>query len=329
MIGEARGNHGSRVHFGPTKGQNRLVPVIARNDRAYWAHRIAALDQVDDAHQIYRILATYEFPWDFTQALSFALYRTYAVASIGRLLGHTGEFVHRTQKRYDDTGLILDTILEHGFASSSGRTALRRMNQMHGSYDISQDDLRYVLSTFVVVPIRWLDRWGWRPLTEHERSASANCYRELGRHMGITDIPAGHTEFAALLDDYERVHFGFEDGGRAVADATLDLMTTFPPNRYAPKAPVRRFARALMDEPLLDAFGYPHPTRAERAVASGALKARAALVRRMPPRRRPTYFRQSSTMRSYPDGYDVANLGTFPPRKPHSAPPEQSGRVGR
>ncbi len=281
-------------------------------DRHRWSRHIASLDAEVDAPEIYRILFAHEFPWDLNQALSFALYRTYAVPSIGKLLGHTGEFTRRTQKRYDDTGLILDTILEHGFASSSGRTALRRMNQMHGSYDIAQDDLRYVLSTFVIVPMRWLDRWGWRRLTEHERVASTNYYRALGRHMGIKEIPTTHEQFATLLDDYERAHFGYDRGGRAVADATLDLMTTFPPNNYAPKPIVRRFARALMDDQLLDAFGYPHPSRVERALASGGLKARAAIVRRMPPRATPTYFRQMSTMRSYPDGYEVGDLGTFP-----------------
>ena len=36
---------------------------------------------------------------------------------------------------------------------------------------------------------RWLDGYGWRPLTEVERVATAVYYRELGRHMGIKDIP--------------------------------------------------------------------------------------------------------------------------------------------
>ena len=83
-----------------------------------------------------------------------------------RLLARTGELTNRTQRRYDDTVIVLDAILEHGLASETGRTALRRMNQMHGAYDISNDDKLYVLCTFVVVPIRWLDRYGWRRLTE-------------------------------------------------------------------------------------------------------------------------------------------------------------------
>ena len=69
---------------------------------------------------------------------------------------------------------------------------------MHGAYDISNDDKLYVLSTFVVMPIRWLDAYGWRRLTEAERVASANYYRALGRHMGITGIPETHAGVRGL-----------------------------------------------------------------------------------------------------------------------------------
>ena len=281
-------------------------------DRYYWARHIARLDPVTEYEQIYRIIVTHEFPWDMNQSLSFALYRTYAVPSIGGLLKRTGEFTERTQKRYDDTALVLDTVLEHGMASEPGRAAIRRMNQMHGAYPITNDDKRYVLCTFVVMPIRWIDRYGWRPLTELEKTASANYYRALGQLMGIKDIPATHQDFAAFLDQYEAEHFGFDDGGVAVSEATLKLMATFGPNRFAPRAAVTRFAKALMDDPLLDAFGYRRPARWERTLATGALRLRGQVVRRMPPRREPLYARQLPNIRSYPRGYEVAELGTFP-----------------
>jgi len=117
--------------------------------------------------------------------------------------------------------LVLDAVLEHGMESAEGRTAIRRMNQMHRSYDISNDELRYVLATFVVTPIRWVDQFGWRRMTEVERIAGANYYRALGRHMGIHDIPETWQGFSRLLDAYEREHFGFDPGGRTVAEATL------------------------------------------------------------------------------------------------------------
>jgi hypothetical protein len=90
-------------------------------------------------------------------------------------------------------------------------------------------------------------------------------------------------------------------------------MATFGPNRFAPRAAVTRFAKALMDDPLLDAFGYRRPAPWERRLATGALRLRGQVVRRLPPRREPLYARQLPNIRSYPRGYEVANLGTFPP----------------
>ncbi|NMO17391.1 DUF2236 domain-containing protein [Pyxidicoccus fallax] len=275
--------------------------------------RTDRLDAQTQYEEIVRILTTQEFPWDIEQALSFALFRTYAVPSIGVLLHETGEFTQRTQKRYDDTVLILDTILEHGMASQEGRQALRRMNQMHGAYDISNDDMRYVLSTFVVMPVRWLADFGWRPFTPHEVSAWTHNYRALGRHMGIQEIPETYEAFAAFMDDYEAKHFAFDARSRAVADATLELLTTFPPSNLAPKRLVSLFARSLMEPALLDAFHYEHPSSLSRTVSRLALKARGKFVRyALSPRSEPLFARGRPNIRSYPGGYSVEQLGTFP-----------------
>lgn len=280
--------------------------------RGDWLRRIEQLDPERDHHEIYRIMVAHEFPWDMNQSLSFALFRTYAVPSIGALLARTGEFERRTQKRYEDTALILDAVLEHGVGSVQGRAAIRRMNQMHGTYAISNDDMRYVLSAFVVMPIEWLDSYGWRPLTEREKVASANYYRVLGRQMNIKDLPATWQDFRALLQDYERAHFGFDPGGRAVAEATLALLRTLPPSDKLPALFVRQLSLALMDEPLLDAFGFAHPRPFVRAVVRTGLKARARVVRLLPPRAQPLHARDFPTIRGYANGYDIADLGTFP-----------------
>ena len=273
---------------------------------------IAQLDPETDYARISTLLATREFPWDLTQALCFALFRTYAVPSIGRLLFTTGEFTGRTQKRYDDTVLVLDAVLEHGLASGEGRAAVRRVNQMHHAYEIPDDDLRYVLATFVVSPVRWVEAYAWRPYTAGERTATTNYYRDLGRHMGISDIPTTYAGFETLMESYERDHVAYDAGARAVADATLDLLGTFAPHRWAPRFAVRQLAYSLLDDHLLDAFRYPRPRSTVRRVCRAALAARGRGVRLLPPRTEPTYGRQSPTVRSYPDGYRVEQLGTFP-----------------
>jgi hypothetical protein len=295
--------------------------------RDHWLKQIHRLDPEKDFLEIYRISSFHEFPWDTVQSLGFALYRTYAVPSIGRLLARTGEFAARPQKRYDDTVLILDAILEHGFDSEQGREALRRMNRMHGHYPISNDDFRYVLSTFVVVPKRWLDAYGWRRYTDHELRAATLYFRTLGRHMGIRDLPETFAGFEALLDAYEREHFRFDEGGRSVSDATLDLFQSWYPG--AAGRLMRRASVCLLDEELREAFGYPAPPAALSAVVRGGLRLRGRVVRLLPPRREPFCARRSPNVRGYKDGYRLAELGTFPGGGcpvPHPAPDDPAGR---
>lgn len=278
--------------------------------KTLWRDRNDALDPETDFVEIVQNLSLYEFTWDTMQSLGFALFRTYAVPSVGRLLHETGAFTEATQRRYDDTGLLLEAPFVHGFDSDDGKAALRRINQMHHAYDISNDDMRYVLSTFVVIPKRWLDDFGWRPLSDTELRATVNYYRVLGRHLGIKDIPETYDAFMHLMDDYERAHFAFDHGGRQVADATLHLMTAFYP-RPLRKA-VETFSKALMDRPLLDAFGYVEPHPAVRRASLAAMKARARLLRHTPSKRKPVFVIDMPRIKSYPEGYEISELGTFP-----------------
>jgi hypothetical protein len=292
---------------------------VQRYDRL---RQILRLDPERDFMEISRLTVTYEFPWDFARALELALYRTYAVPSIGRLLAETAELTDRTQKRYDDTALLLDAVVEHGFESDEGRTAIRRINQMHRSYDISNEDMRYVLCTFVVMPKRWIDAYGWRRLTAHEQHAAAVYHRTLGSRMGIRDIPSDYAEFEKCLDDYEAAHFAWDPDARRVSDATLDLMASWYPSILAPA--VRTASKALLDDSLLRAFRYDPPHPAVRRAVRGALRTRARAVRLLPPRRRPHYARQNSEIKGYPgypDGYRIADMGTFPGKRARGAAP--------
>jgi hypothetical protein len=275
---------------------------VARTDRN------AGLDPETDYEEISRNVGLYEFPWDGMQALGLALFRTYAVPSIGRLLHQTGEFENATQKRHDDTGLLLEIPGEKGLDSFDGRAAVRRINQMHHLYKISNDDMRYVLSTFVVVPVRWIDAYGWRKLTPCEVRAGVRYYQELGRRMGIKEIPQTYEEFAQFMDDYEDDNFGFDPGGRQVADATLDLMATFYP--LFPKRLTKHFSRCLMDRPLLDALHYEVPSAWSRWLGRQSLVLRGKFVALLPPRKHPKYLRNRWRVRSYPHGFDLADLGS-------------------
>src|SRR5690349_12352746 len=121
--------HTSRYLFG-----GAMLKRYANRDR------IERLDPATSAYEIYRVTSYREFPWDIAQSLGLALLRTYAVPSIGELLYDTGQFTEHTQKRYDDTVMLVDAVIEHGLEHPRGRAAVRRVNQMHRAYDISNED---------------------------------------------------------------------------------------------------------------------------------------------------------------------------------------------
>lgn len=288
--------------------------MVTTMRRDHWQREISKLDAETDYEQIMRVMAQYEFPWDSQQALSFALFRTYAVPSIGGLLYDTGQFTADVQKRHDDTAIILEDIADKGMESREGRAGIRRMNQMHGSYDISNDDMRYVLSTFVVTPFRWNEKYGWRPTTEKERLAAVRYYQRLGKLMGIKDIPTTFQAFAELLDSYERDTYVFDRKARAVADSTLDLFSTFYPRPF--RRQMRKFAIALLDDNVRETFGYDRPKPWLAKLAHGSLRWRGKLIKYFPARRRPSMLKNTHRIRSYPNGYLIERLGTFPESMP-------------
>lgn len=269
-------------------------------------NRIRRLDPLRDHVEIYYLSCGFEFSRDTVRALELALYRTYCVPSISALLARTGEFSARPQRRYDDTALLIAEITEWGYDSERGREAIRRINRIHGQFKIGNDDLLYVLSTFVFEPIRWNARFGWRPMCEQERLASHHFWREVGKRMRIRDIPESYDAFERFNRDYEARHFRFAESNRAIGTATRELFVSWFPGPLAPV--VRMSIHALLDDAMLDAFGFPRPPSWFRRLVIGSLKLRGRAVRYLPPRKRAHFFSHDRN-RSHPNGYRIDELG--------------------
>ncbi|GGJ38755.1 oxygenase MpaB family protein [Streptomyces brasiliensis] len=275
--------------------------------------RIRQMDPRQDFEQIYRWITHYEFPRDYLHGTSIAFLRDYGVPRISRLLDRTQEFERAGQKRYDDTVLIAYEMVREGMDSEHGRAAARHLNRIHGRYRIPNEDFLYVLATTVVGPKRWIDRYGWRRLSEQETESLALVGRRMGELMGITGVPGTYAAFERLHDDYEREMFAYDPANRRVAAATLRVLASWYP------APVRRLAArvplAILDEPLLKALGFRPEPRWLQAVTHRALRTRAALIRLLPGR--PERFPRNPKARTYPFGWTLDDLG---PHWAHSRP---------
>ena len=272
-------------------------------------HAIEQLDPERDHQRIVHLSFGYDFPWDSIRALEIALYRTYCVPSISALLDRTGEFRTNTQRRYDDTSILVAEMCEWGYESGRGKEALERMNWVHGHFKIANNDFLYVLSTFIYEPVRWIDTVGWRPTCTNEKLGYYCFWREVGKRMGIADIPPSYEAFEAWSRAYERQYFRFADTNQRVGTSTRDLFASWFPRIFTPL--VRYSIYAMLDEAMISSFGFPQPLPLTRPVLRGALKLRGRVVGLLPPRRSAHFFTDDRN-RSHPEGYGISQLG--PPR---------------
>lgn len=270
---------------------------------------IERLDPERDCQRIMHLSFGYEFPWDSTRALEVALYRTYCVPTISALLHRTGEFYQHTQRRYDDTALIVAEMCKWGYEDWKGREALQRMNWAHSHFRISNDDFLYVLSTFIYEPIRWIDAFCWRPTCRNERLAYYHFWREVGTRMGIHDIPSTYDAFQAWAASYEQRHLQFAETNQKIGAATRDLFASWFPRVFTPF--VRYGVYALLDDAMIASFGFPKPLPGTRAIVGRTLWLRGRVVRWFPARTKPNFVTDRPN-RTHPQGYRISELG--PPR---------------
>lgn len=103
-----------------------------------------------------------------------------------------------------------------------------------------------------------------------------------------------------------QARFRFTESNRRVGEATRELFVSWFPRPLAPAT--RAVIHALLDDPLIEAFGFPRPSPVLRRLAPAAVRLRGRLAGLLPPRRSPR-LRTEMAHRSHPKGYVIEELG--------------------
>ena len=261
-------------------------------------------------------LAGIDFPWDMTRALELALLKTFCVPSISSLLQRSGEFEQRPRKRYDDTGLMVAELFRHGIDSEAGAAVIARLNRIHGHYAIGNDDFLYVLSSFVAEPIRWIERYGWRALTQQEQEHLFLFWRAVGERMGIQALPGSLMELLALNTAVETTTYAYAPSNRRIAEATLTMLLADWPQ------PLRRLCRqvlmGLLQAEVAGCLGWPVAPGWLQTLVLRCLRFRSraaagtqSLARRCGHEPRARFYSEHPT-RSYGESFRLEQLGPPP-----------------
>jgi hypothetical protein len=269
--------------------------------------KIKKLNPEKDYWEIVQLSIWYEFPWDYNRALELALYKTFAVPSISKILHQSKEFEQHSQKRYDDTDILLSHVIDYGLNHQKGQEALQRINWIHSHYPITNDDYLYVLATFVFDTGNWINQYGYRKLTQNEEIAGFKVWQEIGTQMSIQNIPDSLEALKTYYDEYEKKHFIYNKSNEIVAKATEDLMLSW----YLPKYLfefARPFLHAVMQPHLLKAFNFKEPHQLIKLLVSTVLKTRST-IESLNPIKQPFYRSTMNQYRYYKNSFEVKDLG--------------------
>lgn len=250
----------------------------------------------DDAFEIQIKFAQLEFPFTFTKALQFALFRTYGIPSISRLLVATSQFssVATATKRYADTAVLIREFMSHKPADPRTLEAIARMNYIHSLYQksglIRNDDMLFTLSLFALEPIRWIEKYEWRALQDFEQCALGVFWKSIGDAMGISYEKLGSAEegwkdglhwledLAEWSERYEKLNMLPHTDNRQTANETVAILLWGVPRWLRPFG--ERTVSALMDDRLRTAMMYD-PRNSHKSYRAGVLTGNAGTRSRL------------------------------------------------
>ncbi|RAL10484.1 uncharacterized protein BO97DRAFT_394269 [Aspergillus homomorphus CBS 101889] len=249
----------------------------------------------DDAWAIQKAMLELEFPFFYLKSLQFALFRTYGIPSISKLLAATAQFSkpETSLKRYADTVVLIQEFIGNSPSSRRARTSIARTRWMHSGYRASgkilEDDMLYTLALFAVQPIRFLERYEWRSATDMEKCAIGTFWKSVGDNLSISYdvLPSGKKGFKdglhwleeamAWSDAYETRCMIPHIKNRETADQTTEVLLYMVPAAF--KHVGLKFVSYMMDDRLRKAMLYDPPPAAYARVFSVLLSVRRFAMR--------------------------------------------------
>jgi hypothetical protein len=270
-----------------------------------------AIGKVELQYQtIIKYLANHDAPLDYLISGELAQIQTFAIPSISKLLQRTKQYQDNGLKRLDDTRAILTECMADSVQSPRGEHMVKHLNWIHSHYDISNDDYLYTLALFIVEPARWMETFGYRPLTDREKYAGYLAFKSLGQAMKIKHIPESRDEFITWYQDYRRQHMVYHPDNKKITDGLINGMKEMFP------ALIRPFVRPVMltlinDPELLAATGQKPPLFIVQKIIRGIMFVRKIGHRYINPWQKCSF--ESSKLgqyyKTYPEGYQNSRLG--------------------
>jgi len=200
-----------------------------------------------------------------------ALIRTMAVGHLVKAFYGHSQLVAQTHARLARTRQTLRDLIWHGFESAEGEAAVARLLQAHRHVVAAPEDYAYVLSVFVLEPLRWNDAAGGPPLSAGELALLLGFWDRVGRAMAIPALPRTLADWQAFQAQYERRRWRYTDEGRRLASMCLDEVVTLS-LPWGTRSLFRQLMRVTMDPALRELLKLPAPAGLPAAAMRSGLR---------------------------------------------------------
>lgn len=261
--------HEAQARFRALKAEGKLTPT--------------------EAQKIAHTGLLYDLPFLSRLGASIALFKTYGIPTVARLLTQTGQMTmssHIMSKRSVDTAILISTFIMFPLGGDEtdqdprGPIALARVNWLHRRYRISNDDMLYTLALFIFEPVRFVEKFDWRGYSSEERECLFIMWKEIGRRMDIQDIPDTEQELEEWSLDYERKHMVPTESSHKLAEGAIEHLSNRLPD-IGLRSVVKNLAIALLDDRLREAMMLPKPPAAYTTVINIIFCTRAWIVKNL------------------------------------------------
>jgi len=272
--------------------------------------RLSHLRVEEHYQQMVKYLANHDAPMDYLISGELAQIQTFGIPSISKLLQRTKQYQQNGLKRLDDTRAILTECMTDSVQSSRGQHMVKHLNWIHSHYEISNDDYLYTLALFIVEPARWMESFGYRPLTDREKYAGYLAFKSLGQAMKIKDIPDSRDEFISWYENHRAQHMTYHPDNKIVTDGLIDGMKDMFP--FFIKPLVRPVILTLINDPeLLVATGQKPPAKVVQKIIKGFMQLRRLVQQTINPWQKQSFETSylGQHYKSYPTGYQNSVLG--------------------
>ena len=194
--------------------------------------------------------------WDFRLGTYLGLLRTMGIRDMVSRL-YTGSLLAtQTFTRLKRTREAIATLIVDGLDSPRGREALGRIERAHQHVTASNDEYRYVLSVFFLEPMRFNREYGRRAFSATDLSLLLSFWTEVGERLKIRALLPSLEAWAEFQREFERVHQGPTEQGRALARASLyEVVRLVSPKGM--QEVTRQVLLGTMDPTLREVLGLP------------------------------------------------------------------------